>query len=362
MENATYRYKLDWPNAQKRWDAFWTLEATDRPCLSVLAPRPDGRKIQLPELTCMEDKWLSPEYQLAKVLTHLEENHLGGEAVPHAIHLMAGTTTGCGDRIYFHEGGISIRPSMATLDEPLNWHPGPDDSWRPKVDAIYTLLLDHAPGRFIVTPPGQFTHLDLLNMLRGNAETMLDLAMSPAQVKARLHEMRELSFENEAHFRRLVDARQGNAGYLSWTGIWRRTPFYCAQADAAACISPEMFEEFVLPELDAQGERYGHLHYHTCGYQQHLSLCLSRPYMRVIQYSPNLKEPENGPAHLAFYRRVQKAGRCLDLSVGAGQLEFVIRHLRPEGLHISTTAKSVTEAEEILEHAVKWCGSDLHRS
>ena len=362
MKEAIYSCKPDWLNAQKRWDAFWALDATDRPCISVLAPRTEGRKIQLPELKSIEDKWMDPEYQLAKVLQYVEGNYLGGEAVPRAGHLMAGTAAGCDGYLHFHEGGISIRPSMTSIDESLNWHPGPRDSWRPRLEAIWNRLLDEAPGRFIVSPPLQFQHIDLLNMLRGNAETMLDMAMSPEQVKARLREMRGPAAENEDYFNELVHARQGDVGHVAWTGVWGRQSFIGAQADAAACVSPEMFEEFVLPELDVLAERYGQLHYHTCGYKQHLEMCLSRPYMKVIQYSPSPKEPGNGPAHLEFYRRVQKAGRRLDIHVDPERVEFVIRHLRPEGLHISTLANSVAEADELLAKAVKWCGSDIGRS
>ena len=57
-------------------------------------------------------------------------------------------------------------------------------------------------------------------------------------------------------------------------------------------------------------------------------------------------------------------GLCLhQIFVGAGlDMEFVVRHLRPEGLHISTSALSVAEADELRETAVKWCGSDINRS
>ncbi len=359
---TSYSYKPDWYQASKRWDAFWSMDAIDRPCMSIFAPKLTGEEIQLPELKSIEDKWMNPEYQLALVLRHLEGNCLCGDAVPCSRNLMAGTTTGCGEFLHFHEGGISIRPSMKTITEPLNWHPGLLDTWRFKVDAIYNRLLDKAPEHFIVSTPGQYPHLDLLSMLRGNEEIMLDLIMNPEQVKARLHEMRKLATENEEHFCKLIEKRQGNVGYVSWTGIWSRQIFFCAQADAAASISPAMFEEFVLPELDIQGERYGQLHYHTCGYKQHLELCLSRSYIRVIQYSPNPKEPTNGPAHMEFYRRVQETGRCLDIDVAPEHVEFVVRHLRPEGLHISTSVNSVTKAEELLEKAVKWCGKDIHHS
>ena len=360
--SSSWSYKPDWARSQARWDAFWAMEATDRPCMSVRAPHPNGKKIQLPELKTVEDKWMNAEYQLAKALKPLEENYLGGEAPPCSGHFMAGTTTGCDGHLQFHENCIDITPSMTSIDQPLSWHPGPQDPWRPRVDAICNRLLDDAPGRYIVSPPGQYPHLDLLNMLRGNENMLLDLAMYPEQCKARLLEMRGPAEENANHFRQLIGARQGDAGYITWTGVWCRQLFRATQADCAANISPEMFAEIILPELDFLGERYERLWYHTCGYKQHLDLCLSRPYMRVIQYSPNPKEPGNGPAHLEFYQRVQKAGRCLDIGVSAAHVEFLVRHLRPEGLHISTHANSVAEAEELLEKAVKWCGNDIHRS
>ena len=122
-----------------------------------------------------------------------------------------------------------------------------------------------------------------------------------------------------------------------------------------------MFEHFALPELDWQAERYGDMWYHTCGYQHHLDACLSRGYIKVIQYSPSPKEPPNGPAHLDFYRRVQAAGRGLDLGVSPENVECLVRHLRPEGLFISTSAPDVAAAEALLDRAVTWCGTHVDR-
>ena len=360
MTLSTFSYKPDWARAQARWDAFWDLAPLDRPCLCVTAPRADGASVELPPLASAQDRWLNPEYVLATALKHLEATYLGGETPPAAPYFMAATTMGCGEHLVFHEGGIALRPTMASLDQPLGWHPGPEDPWRPRVAAICNRLLDEAPGRFIVPVPGQFEHLDLLSMLRGEG-LMLDLVTAPELCTARLVEMRELSAENASYLQGLNASRQGEVGYLSWTNLWSRKPFRCAQADAAAMISPEMFERFVLPELDEQAERYGWLHYHTCGYKQHLELCLSRPYLRVIQYSPSPKEPPNGPAHLEFYRRVQAAGRALDLQAPAEHMEFLIRHLRPEGVALATGVGTVAEAEELLDRAGGWAGSHARR-
>ena len=147
MNNPMYTYKSDWSQAQARWDAYWALEATDRPCLSVIAPRTDGRKIQLPEIASIEEKWMDPEYILAQRLKYLEENYLGGEACPQAGTGMAYTTMGCDGHLKFYENCIDITPSMTSMDQSLSWHPGPQDPWRARVEAICNRLLDEAPGR-----------------------------------------------------------------------------------------------------------------------------------------------------------------------------------------------------------------------
>jgi hypothetical protein len=361
MTQSTFACKPDWAKAQARWDAFWDLQPMDRPCLAVTAPRADRKTGPLPEVGCIEDKWMDPAYLLAQSVKRLDENYLGGEAVPTSGHLMACSTLGCGRHLQFHEGGISIRPAMSGMDQPGAWQPGPADPWRARVEAIYNRLLDAAPGRFMVPYPVTYPPIDLLNMLRGNEAMLMDLAMVPEQCEQRLRELRELALENSDHFRQFVDSRQGDVGCVGWSGVWCRQFYLSAQADVAAMISPDMFERFVLPELDFFGEAYERLWFHTCGYKQHLDMCLSRPYIRVIQYSPSLKEPTNGPAHLEFYRRVQQARRGLDLNVCPEHVEFLIRHLRPEGLFISTSAGTLAEADELLAHAVRWAGSHANR-
>ena len=106
---------------------------------------------------------------------------------------------------------------------------------------------------------------------------------------------------------------------------------FVTQADAAAMISPEVFEQIVLLELDRWSERYDRFSYHTCGNKQHLELCLSPTYMEAIRYSPSVKEEPNGPAHIEFCQRVQRAGRRLDLACPARNVEYLIRNPNSKG-------------------------------
>lgn len=60
-----------------------------------------------------------------------------------------------------------------------------------------------------------------------------------------------------------------------------------------------------------------------------------------------------------FYREVQAAGRCLDIAVPFENLEYLTRHLRPEGLVLRSDAPSAEHAEAVIAAATRWCGSHL---
>jgi hypothetical protein len=124
-------------------------------------------------------------------------------------------------------------------------------------------------------------------------------------------------------------------------------------------ISSAMFERWVLRELDLLGERHPIVWYHLDGPGaiRHLPALLSRRYIRCIQYVPGAGHEPNGPAYVDLYRRVQAAGRCLEISTPVENVEYVIRRLRPEGLLVRTSVRTPEQGEELLRNAVKWSGT-----
>ena len=81
----------------------------------------------------------------------------------------------------------------------------------------------------------------------------------------------------------------------------------------------------------------------------------------VIQFVPGAGVAPNGPAYLDLYRRVQAAGRGLDLHCPPAEAEFLIRRLRPERLLLRVVTESPAAADEFVEKAGRWCGSHLGR-
>jgi hypothetical protein len=128
-------------------------------------------------------------------------------------------------------------------------------------------------------------------------------------------------------------------------------------------ISPTMFDQYVVCELEAEAERYERLWYHLDGprARHHLARLLSLPYVEVIEYTTGDGNPPNGPAYIDMYREIQAAGRCLDLEVPLENMEYLVRHLRPEGVILRTDVSSPAEADELIEKARRWAGSHARR-
>ena len=121
-------------------------------------------------------------------------------------------------------------------------------------------------------------------------------------------------------------------------------------------LSPDMFEEFIMPELDMAGEIYGRMWYHLDGPDalKHLSRLLSLDYIKVIQWVPGEGAAPNGPEWMDVYRQIQDAGKIVDISMAPGNAEGVIKELDPSLLCIHTSCPTIQEGEDLLSSARAW--------
>jgi len=357
-DKATLACKPDWERAKRRWEAFWDLAPTDRPCMDVRAPsgaRPDPPS----PVQHLEQLYLDPEHVAARWEHALAGTYFGGEAVPTGGFLMGGYAIGCGPGVQFADNTVWHPVTMDSLDRSVEWHPGPNDPWTRKLEAVLRRLLDIAPGRFLVGYAMQVPCNDLLALLRGVDDFLIDLAQDMPKCRARLEETFELWVATFEYLRGVVDERQHEGCVWGWPGLWHPDFIKVTQSDISCMISGEMFEQYVMHEMDMLAERYGLLWYHLDGPDavRHAPALLGRPYLRALQYVPGAGQPPNGPHWMDLYRLVQKRGRCLDISVPREHVEYVVRRLRPEGLVVRTSAAGHEQADELVEQTAQWAGT-----
>jgi hypothetical protein len=126
------------------------------------------------------------------------------------------------------------------------------------------------------------------------------------------------------------------------------------QCDAAAMISPAMFQRFVVPALSEQCEWLDYSLFHLDGEHciRHLEALLSIDALDGIEWTPNPKVPSGGsPAWYGMYRQILDAGKSVQ-AVGVKPEEVLplLDAVGGKGMYIMTTFESEAQAEEMAKN------------
>ena len=251
----------EWDEAQTYWQAFWHGELLDRPP-AIIQVRKPGYDVPVPEAPDPETKWSDPEFILKQNEAILPGAIYLGEALPVSKTLMSAWCPVYGGRYSFHPDTVWIEPTVTDWDHAPDWRNDWDDEgWR-KLKRVYARLCEGAGGRWFVGLPPVLMPNDLLPMFRGVDNFLLDLVMEPDRVLDTLAIMQDnfIRMWNE------LDAmRDRSTGYGNWWPIWCPERLRIVQSDVSCMISEQMFERFILPELQALSEDVDHLFYHLDG-------------------------------------------------------------------------------------------------
>jgi hypothetical protein len=350
------KYKPDWDDAQERLTALWQGRARGRPCLAVTAP--SGRGLQPPPLPPdPEARWLDPDTVLGLARTQLENTWWGGESIPSFL-LMGGWVVSLGGTPHFDSRTIWFDPQPVDFTHASPFRHDPADPWVVKHRRLYERALAAAGwDDFLVGNPCILPANDLLSMHMGTDTFLLALVDQPEWMRKAIRTGARDLVRARRDLRDMAEGRHRFPfGIAGWMPFWAPESFASTQSDVSCLLSPDMFEEFVVPELDELAAAYGALWYHLDGgnARQHLPRLLSLPALRVIQYTPMPSEPPNGPEHLALYRQIQAAGRIVHIAVPKTSVEPLIRALDPGLLMLQTSCASIEEGQDLLRAAERW--------
>ncbi len=158
----------------------------------------------------------------------------------------------------------------------------------------------------------------------------------PDEVKRLTWESHELWFRYYTEINEFL--QPVNPGYSDWAGIYSPDPSYMLQCDFCYMIGPEMFDEFVKPELAAACRRLDNPFNHLDGPGQlaHLDSLLEIPELKGVQWIPGDGNP--GMAHWPeVYRKIRAAGKLIQLFLSDSGLDV-----------LNIVAEQVSSAEGII--------------
>lgn len=226
----------------------------------------------------------------------------------------------------------------------------PENAWWKVHRDLLQCSRELAGDRYFVGIPDLIENLDILSSLRGPQTALYDLIERPEWVKAKLAEIHQVW--REVYDRLYEIARGPDGDSVFWAfAVWGPGKAAKLQCDAAALISPAMFEEFIVPDLTAQCRHLDHSLYHLDGTQQldKLDLLLAIPELDAIEFTMEPTVPSGGDPHwYDLYRRVVRAGKAVQaVNVKPEQVVPLVRALDGQGIYLLTDFSSREQAEDI---------------
>ena len=207
----------------------------------------------------------------------------------------------------------------------LHFEYNPENVWVRRIKDIYHAAAARWEGRVQLAMTGLGGNLDILSTFRPGEKLLLDLYDHPDEVQRLICETHEAWWRAFREFDQAL--APVNPGCTCWTPIYSEESYYMLQCDFCYMIGPDMFDEFVKPELAASCRKLVNPFYHLDGRGQlpHLDSLLTIEELKGVQWFPGVGSPDisQWPEVL---RKIHDAGKLIqffDFQYEGGGLEIL---------------------------------------
>lgn len=228
------------------------------------------------------------------------------------------------DTVWFH-------PQADVVVDQLQFGFDPDNPWYRRCCDLVTAAVQRWQGSVQCALTDLGGNLDILSSFRPGEQLVYDLVDRPEQVKRLTWQAHEMWWQYFEAFTALT--RGLTPGYSAWAAILSDEPHYMLQCDFCYMIGPDMFAEFVMPELKASADRLSHAFYHLDGPGQlvHLEALLAVDSIKGIQWVPGAGAADVG--HWPqVYQDISAAGKKIHLASNMCERPFEILDVLAEQL------------------------------
>ncbi|MHB1483382.1 MAG: hypothetical protein ACYCYI_01840 [Saccharofermentanales bacterium] len=353
-------YKPDWEKTKQRYISWWAHEDQDRCLISVVAPKTDphlGQPPALPEKT--EDIWFDHDYIHAANEHRFKSTYYGGEALPvwHPGYPGWSSITcymGADIELSRDTGWINpiIENGSLTDYDYRDFTIKPDNKWWLRTEEMYRFALEDSKGRSI---PGLLPNHgcgDSLSFLRGTEQLLIDVIECPDYVREfDKYLMEQWMQVYEKYFKMTCEKAEGSTSFLV---LWSPGRYCIACNDFSYMISPKMFQDIFLQNIEIQCNFLDHTIYHVDGIGAfaHVEALCAIPKLQALQILPGAGKP-SPLYYMDTLKKVQKAGKNLHITINPDEVGDALDNLSSTGLFIDTWCSSENDALDLIKKAEK---------
>jgi 5-methyltetrahydrofolate--homocysteine methyltransferase len=326
----------DWRRVEQTWNAWWEGEL-ERPIVIIEdIVEPAGITISNIHNLGQPITSFPLEQPVEEILDYyqirLEAKRFHGDAWPRWFpNLGPGIVAGfLGARVRSTPTTVWFEPVEQVAIGDLRLAFNSDNLWWQRVQQLTRLAVARWDDRVVVAHTDLGGNLDILASLLTAQQLLFDLIDHPDEVSRLVGEITGLWLRYYDELSKIIQSV--GRGTTPWATIWSPDRCYMFQSDFAAMISPRMFEQFVMPDLEACCAAVEHSFYHLDGKGQipHVDLLLSLGRLDGIQWIPGTGAPPP-EEWLELLKRFRDAGKLCQLYVSPEGARKIVRALSGRG-------------------------------
>ena len=314
LKPTSLEAKPDWPEASKKWEAFWNDEVPkDRVLMGIHLSREDNpyQKPQYPEN--LESFHTDLDFFIKRRLNEVFRFEYLGEAFPSTWNSITGGYLGIllgGNLRAMENGVVWSYPFIDDWEKFEGFEIKRDSKWYKLTQNQLQLLAEHK-DKFLTMIPDFHGISDALVATRGAENLAIDLIDDPQRVQFACSQISDLWIEAYDEVYDFFSNVQ--AGSNIWFGMWHPGKIEAIQEDFAELISSNQYRKHFMPYDRKVSEHFDvamfHLHNTMLRYQE---VTLEMPEIKGTQFRPQYdsnRKPEPVHKHLNLYKRMHAFGK-----------------------------------------------------
>ncbi|MCL5674589.1 MAG: hypothetical protein M1501_02430 [Candidatus Omnitrophica bacterium] len=327
---------------QKKMDeieAWWKRE-NEKPCLNHVKRKPDipinningnvfwPQENKNPDIDGLVNYWFSES----------EANEYYGVSLPSLPHLYGNRGTPMTASFYL--GGKVVLGQDTVWVDPVieKWEDfkikfNENNYWWKQSIALLKKSLEKTNGKYFVWMPDLGDALTCFSLLRGTEKLLWDILENKEAIIQARDKFIDLWKKYHSECWNLY--KDYCPGDMSWL-TWAPGKTYACQCDFSTMLSPSLFTELVVPEIEKLGEYLDFIIWHLDGPEEirHLEILLALPEIKAIQWVPGAGKP-TAVNWIPMLKRIQEKNKALIVYASdEKERDILTNELQPNGLRI----------------------------
>ncbi len=317
------KYIEDFEAVKQRFEQWWKGELTGAPLMYVTAAGKAGNVVLQREISDLSEIYLDVERIVGDYRNFCETNYFLADSYPNVgVDLGAGSMAlYLGSEPVFAEDTIWFTETADECEDLLKLKFDPQNKWYIKHLDMLRQAKALSGDDFIVNIPDIIENADILSALRGPQNLCYDIMDYPDVIKQAVDIVDDLYFRYYDKMYDIIKQQDGTSSFTAFNviGSGKTAKIQC---DFCALISPDSFDQFILPSLTKQCQNLKHSVYHLDGPDaiKHLPSLMSIKELDALQWTCGAGQPDGGcEKWYPIYDQVTAAGKSLWIMLYDGQ-------------------------------------------